>query len=521
MKSEESDRGAGRRVLLNTFSNYGGQFVSITTWFLLTPFILHQLGDSHYGLWVLVASVVAYGTLLDFGISNAVTKYVAEFRATGEVDKARRLVSTALALYTAIGLLVVLASALLAPLFPEIFNVAPKDEETAIRLVFLAGIGVGVAIPASTTFAVLRGLQRFDLLNIIRSASTLFQALAIVLVLLAGGGVLGLAITTIVVRLLTQIPAVWTIHRTAPELRFGWRSADRHSVRTVASFSWAVFVLHFGGHLEAKTDEIVIGVYLPLASVASYSIVLKLSTLPQIITEQFTTLVLPISSELHAKDDLPKLRELLLTSTRITLAVLFPISISLMILGRPLLEVWVGDSYADQAPVLAILVLAVMLDAMLWPAAFLFQGMNRHKVPSLMGLGSGLANLALSIVLIQRWGLMGVALGTLIPTTLFAFGLVLPYAFRVVKLSWRMVGSRVFLPTLLPAIPLVLIIYYLRMLLDPDSYISLAFIAGLGALVYFALYLGWGAEELERKTFRGALATVHQTARKYARTRAP
>ena len=61
-----------RRVFLSTFSNYVGQIVTIGVWFLLTPFILDRLGATQYGLWVLVASFLAYGTLLDLGVNEAV-----------------------------------------------------------------------------------------------------------------------------------------------------------------------------------------------------------------------------------------------------------------------------------------------------------------------------------------------------------------------------------------------------------------------------------------------------------------
>src|SRR5215210_4950869 len=89
-----------RRVLSGTLANYVGQFVTLGTGFVLTPFVLHQLGASSYGLWVLAGSVVAYGSLLDLGISTAVVKYVAEYRARGETEQAHGLVATALCLYT-------------------------------------------------------------------------------------------------------------------------------------------------------------------------------------------------------------------------------------------------------------------------------------------------------------------------------------------------------------------------------------------------------------------------------------
>ncbi|MBA2676981.1 MAG: hypothetical protein H0U76_01070, partial [Ktedonobacteraceae bacterium] len=61
-----------RRVLTSTITNYIGKIIALGTWFFLTPFILHQLGTTNYGLWTLVGSMVAYGSLLDLGIGGAV-----------------------------------------------------------------------------------------------------------------------------------------------------------------------------------------------------------------------------------------------------------------------------------------------------------------------------------------------------------------------------------------------------------------------------------------------------------------
>ncbi len=93
----------GRRIFLSTASNYVGQIVVIGVWFLLTPFILDRLGATQYGLWVLVASFLAYGTLLDLGVNEAVVKYVAEHRAKGDSEAASSLIATTLWIYMAVG----------------------------------------------------------------------------------------------------------------------------------------------------------------------------------------------------------------------------------------------------------------------------------------------------------------------------------------------------------------------------------------------------------------------------------
>ena len=72
-----------RRVLFNTATNYVAKILFLATGFVLTPFLLRHLGQTTYGLWVLVNSVVTYGGLLDLGIGAAVIKFMAEYRARG------------------------------------------------------------------------------------------------------------------------------------------------------------------------------------------------------------------------------------------------------------------------------------------------------------------------------------------------------------------------------------------------------------------------------------------------------
>ena len=144
---------APQRVLRNVISNYAGKLISLLVGFLLTPFILNELGASTYGLWALVGSVVAYIALLDFGITGAVIKYVAEHRARGENEQAQRLTATALWLYSGLGLLAVLISTGIAMLFPAIFNVPPDQQATATWLVVVMGVALGISIPCTTTTA--------------------------------------------------------------------------------------------------------------------------------------------------------------------------------------------------------------------------------------------------------------------------------------------------------------------------------------------------------------------------------
>ncbi len=509
-----------RRVVVSTLSNYVGKVFTLGIWFFLTPFILSQLGATDYGLYILVGSVAAYGVLLDFGIAGAVTKYVAEYHARGQIEQAQSLVATALVLYSGLGLIAVALSAILAPIFPVLFNVPIEQRTTATWLVLLSGLGLGTALPCAMPQSVLRGLQRFDLVNLISILGMSLFAIATVSALLLGGGLLGVMAVNIPLTLVMQVPSIWLIHHIAPGLRLGWRGGSRRLVRTVTSFSSAMFVLNLSGQIQTKTDEIVIGAMLPIANVTPYSIARRLSEMPQILTDQFMKVIMPLASQLHAENDRGRLRVLYMTSTRLTLVLFVPLAGGLMILARPFITVWVGAAYADYAYLVLILVSASLIDTSQWPAGSILQGMGRPRLLAFMALGSALANLGLSLILVRSIGLAGVALGTLIPTSIACLCFILPYAMRVNGVSLRVALTEVYFPALLPAVPMSAVLYGLRELFKPDSYISIAAIGGAGLLVYLIVYALIGAGQAERQLGRDTvLAAIRFTKTRLGRAR--
>jgi O-antigen/teichoic acid export membrane protein len=502
-----------QRILINTVSNYIGRVINLAVWVILTPFILLNLGTTTYGLWVLVGSVVAYGALLDFGIAGAITKYVAEYHAKNQLGEAKSLVATALVLYIFFGLLVTLGGFLFAPIFPSIFNVPPNQSETAILLVMLSGFNMGLAIMSASTTAVLRGMQRFDLMNILGIVSTLLSAGATVLVLLRGGGVIDIVIVSIVVIFVMQIPAIYLIYKIAPELRFGLASPNRRMLRKVSSFSSSLFLIHVGGQLETKTDEIVIGAFLPVSAVTPYNLARKISTLPQIFSEQFLSLLLPMASGLHAKNDQTRLRSLYIVSTRLTMGTFLAFSISIVILAGPILTVWVGEEFAQYAYLVFILTLASFIDIPTWPAGFVLQGMARHRFNAIMAFCSGIANLALSLILVRHLGITGVALGTLIPTTIFSLGFVMPYAIRVIGVTIREMYKEVIIPTFVPIVPAGITAYLLKEFFEPSTIFPTLVIAAIGSFIYLAIYLKSSRCKFERSILQDAKSMIKNNIR--------
>jgi O-antigen/teichoic acid export membrane protein len=252
----------------------------------------------------------------------------------------------------------------------------------------------------------------------------------------------------------------------------------------------------------------VIAANLPLRTVTPYALARRLSIIPQVLTDQFLRVLLPLVSELHATRDNARLRSIYVTSTRLTLAISLPIGCITILLARAILGLWVGAEFSAYADLVMILTLASLIDLSQWPAAFLLQGMNRHRPVAIVSLCTGSVSLGLSVVLVRHFGLRGVALGTLIPTTIEWLGIFLPYALHVIGVRLSEVVFRALVPGVLPVMPMALVVVLMQRIVEPASIGSLVLIMSAGLATDILAYFGVGMSKSERALLRDAFRSM-------------
>jgi O-antigen/teichoic acid export membrane protein len=504
----DNDTGYRARLGINTVISFAGKFGGLVVSLFLIPFMVSRLGDADYGLWILVTSIVAYGSMADFGIAAALTKYVSEHNARGDIERCRETIASALRVYVLIGLVLMTAIIAMAPAVPGLFGLDAAQHQTSRWLTVVMGISIGLSIPFAASTAVLHGLHRFDVTALLGLSRSLLFALGVVATLATGGGLLHVAGAQITAMVLVQILAVWLIHRLKPEFRFGLRGGSRGAVKRIMDFSWPLFMVNLGGQMQSKTDEIIIGARLPVGLITPYSFAMLLSRVPQVLAEQFVGFFLPIASELDARNERERLCELLLLGTRSILTVFLPVGGTLAILGKPILAAWVGDAYTGYSVLVWVLCGALMLDTMQWPAAMVMQGMSRHRIFGIVAIGTGLANILLSLALIPFLGLLGVALGTLVTAAIETTFVVLPYACRKLGIRPGRFFTVVLLPVVVPTLAMVLMLLTLRAATGSGGIVTLGALSGASILVYGAVFLLLPQSGPERKILVGLIETA-------------
>jgi O-antigen/teichoic acid export membrane protein len=470
------------------FKNVGSSWfalgVNIVVGVLLSPYILHHLGDDAFGLWVLIFSITGYYGLFDLGIRSSIVRYVATYSATGDGGELDRLISTALFTYSTIGAIAILFTLSGSYYVGSIFRISRDFLHTARWLFLIVGSAVALGFPLGVSGGILEGLQRFYLLNFTNICSTMVRALLIVLALRHGRGLLAVALITVSMPLVAGLVNATVVLRILP-LRLHFKNVNRNSVRRIATYSSSTLIIIVAGRLRFKTDAMVIGTFLSSAAITYFTIGSRLVDYAGEVVSGLAQIFVPMSSQSDATGDLGGLRKIFVAGNRACALVMFPMAAILIILGKSVIEVWVGARYvATSYPVLLVLVIpSTLMWAQSASGRVLF-GMAKHKSLAIVTLLEGGANLFLSILLVRRFGILGDAAGTAIPlacTTLFF----LPrHVCRVLKLRIGIYVREAFLLPLMLCAPLVAALLLMRHWFIAHNYFQLAIQLLVGSGVY-------------------------------------
>jgi O-antigen/teichoic acid export membrane protein len=402
------------RALKNVTSSWAGLALNIAVGFFLSPFILHHLGDDAFGLWVLIFSLTGYYGIFDFGIRSSLIRYVSKFQATGDKDQLARLINTSLFTYSCLGVILLVPTALGMLYVDRLFHVPPAFLRDARILFLIVGSSLALGFPLGISGGILEGLQRFYLLNWTNMLSTVVRATMIVLALRHGYGLLTVAIITVSLPLITSAIRAGMAHRILA-IPYGWRYVDRDSFRQVANYGSITFMIIVATRLRFKTDAVIIGSFLSAAAITHFSIGARLVDYAGEVVSSLAQIFTPIASQFHAAGDYARLRQIFIAGNRACAFVMFPICVSLVVMGKSVIEAWMGPRYVSSYIILLILLIpSTLYNAQTTSNRILF-GISQHSTLAIIVLIEGVANVILSVILVRPLGIVGDAIGTAIP----------------------------------------------------------------------------------------------------------
>jgi O-antigen/teichoic acid export membrane protein len=411
--------GLKRTIARNAIWNWAGMGAAMLGGFVVMPFLIRKLGDTGYGLWILISSFTGYFGLLDLGVRSAVGRNLAFHRARGDQPAVNALLSTACALLFVPALLTILGTALGQPLFLVLFPDIPPEMVPVVRLVLvLIGVNLALYLLLSVFDATLWACQRFDVLNAIDITVTVLRVGTTFLLIHDRESLIPLAVITLGSTLLMGGAKAVASFRLVAGLRIAPGCIGRQAAGQLFGYGFWNFLLSVGHLVTNQIGPLIIGARLGLSLITPFTIAARLIGYAQALFTAGHGVLTPLATSLHATQEHDRQRRLFLVGSRYSLVMAAGLMLYLIFLGRAFITLWAGPHQADAHNLVIILALGELLPLSQGISQSLLLAQGRHRGLALMGLVENGLVLVLTGCLVLPLGLTGIAMGLAIPALL-------------------------------------------------------------------------------------------------------
>ena len=147
--------------------------------FWVTPYLLNKLSPEVYGIWVLIASIIGPIALLEFGMSEATSKYVAVTEEKKNTDQSNKFIESTIFFNIIIslsGFVIICLIGYFLPFFG--FGISNQYIEIAQKSFFIAGLNFCIIRFIGVCEGVFKAIQDFKTISIVTTTGRILYSLA-------------------------------------------------------------------------------------------------------------------------------------------------------------------------------------------------------------------------------------------------------------------------------------------------------------------------------------------------------
>lgn len=453
---------------------------------LYTPVLLRYLGQSEYGLYSLITAIIAYLTILDFGLGNTIVRYAALYRAQDEMDRLYNLYGLFIKIYVGISLIVIaLGIGVHQHLETFLSATLTAEEIRRAKIMFvLLIVNLAFTFPLTIFSSIVTAYQRFifsKTVNIIRLG---LQPIIMTPLLIWGYKAITLVVVITVINLgclLAQM--VYCFVKLRIKVKFG--RVDRSIIREVIIFSFFIFLGVAVDRMEGSAGQIILGIVRGPATVAVYAVVMQIVFCFFAFASSMSGIFFPRVTELTTvENNRGLLTDLFIKVGRLQYIVLLLVLLGFIFWGRSFVIFWAGEDYLDAYRLSVILLIPLLLASIVHMGTLIVQALNRQKFRGIAFLIVAIINITAAFFLARRYGAIGCAIpyaATLIIDNIIIMGI---YYQKVIRLDmlrfWR---------EILRSVPLIAVSCAMAWLIShyivPDTIAKF----GAGVAIFMAVYV--------------------------------
>jgi len=453
---------------------------------LYTPFMLRTMGKSEYGLYSIVASIIAYLTILDLGFGNAIVRYTAKYRAEGKFEEQYKMFGMFFLLYCAIGFVALGAGVVLYLNAGNIFDASMTATELSrVKVMLLLMVfNLAITFPFSLFGSIIIAYERFVFPKVIAIVRIVLNTVTMIVLLNLGYKAIAMVVVTTLFNVLTLASNYWYCkHYLKIKLKLG--HFQWGFLKEISIYSFWIFLNAIMDRIYWSTGQFVLGAFVGPAVVAVFAVAIQLEHMYMSFSTAISSVFLPKVTAMTVREsDSRAISDLFIKTGRVQYCIMILVMTGFFLFGRQFILLWAGEGYSD-AYVIAMLFFVPLTVPLIQNLGItILQARNRMKFRSLLYLGISLVSLGAQIPLAKYYGGVGCAIA--IASALILGQIIVMNVYYQVKQGidiagfWREISKMSVVPMLLTVVA-----YFALQRFEIHSWVSL----GFGILAYMLVYL--------------------------------
>lgn len=465
---------------------------------LYVPLLLRTIGQSEYGLYQLVGSLIAYISIMESLLSAGVVRYYCKYKNENNQEKMENVLAISQRIYSVFSLIVCVCGVALIFAFKSLYASSLslfEMQESIIMLVLLIA-NIIINIMNYVYVAVITASERFIFLKVISILSTIVQPALVYLLIKKYPYAIVIVVSVVLINLLVAfVRRIYS--KKVLNATIHYHGKDSEFVKGLFQLSSTILFALIADQIFWKADQLVIGKVLNTSAVAVYSvgsqIYMNYTPLGTAISSVFMS---RLSKLYDVEKDIQSISELFIKVGRIAFLFLGLVLCGFILFGQDFIMLWAGEGYKEAYYVAVIIMIPLTVDAMQNLGLTILQIMNKYGFRGKVYFAIAIVNIITTVFLVKIVGIVGAAISTAISMAI-GNGVIMNFYYSKLGLNMRKFWKEII--KFLPAVVIALIGgIFLQKIYFANAAISLVFHIVSFIIIYASSIFIFGLTKKEK-----------------------
>ena len=341
--------------------SYLNIFLTNAVGLLLTPYIVRSLGNSEYGLYTLIGSVVAYVSLMDLGLNHTIMRFVARYRTINDTEGEKEFLGTTMIIFCGIALLISLIGFVIYINLDSVFsNSLTLEEIGKAKIMFLILIfNVAINIPGSSFQAICNAYEHFVFPRVVAIVKYLLRAAMVCALLFYGGKAITLVVIDTVFNILViAVTAIYVFRKLKVSISIS--KYNTSLISEIFGYSFWVFLFAIVSKFQWNSGQVILGINNNTFSVAIYGVGIMLGGYYGAFADAINGVLIPKATQMvFSGKNGNDFTEAMIRIARVNSYLMFFILSGFFLFGKTFVLLWLGKDYIDSW-IVALLVMIIL-----------------------------------------------------------------------------------------------------------------------------------------------------------------